>query len=433
MNRSDITRILINSYSCCPDLGSEPGMGWNWIVSLAQYCECFVISEGEFRHQVEKWLTIPNNKNIASHLHFYWLPIGGEDNNKSEHIRQMCRNQGDWRFYYFYRLWQKRAAICASEIVAAQEKISKPIQILHHLNMIGFREPGYLWRVSHKTGIPLVWGPINAKQGYPMAYVSNAPLRLRLFLFLKNSITRFQLLLSPRVRCMANTSSVIIAASSDAQQSISRYWHKESICINETGSSDVLMQSNLDSEVGSLPKDTFDILWCGRLYFGKHLELAIRAVSKTNLSNMVLHVVGGGEDHSYRELADKIGAKVVWYGQIPHSNVQEMMRKMDLLLFTSVFEGTPHVVLEAISNRLPVVCFKTCGQGDVVTNAVGATIPISSPEQSSRDFANVLIDLWKHPEIRKNMQNNCLARAKELSWDNKAKQMLEIYKQCCKS
>lgn len=70
-------RVLINSYACCPGLGSEPGMGWNWIISLAQHCECFVISEGEFRLQVEQWLASSENKSVAQHIHFYWLPIGG--------------------------------------------------------------------------------------------------------------------------------------------------------------------------------------------------------------------------------------------------------------------------------------------------------------------------------------------------------------------
>ena len=42
-------RILINSYTCCPGMGSEQGMGWNWILSIARHCECHVITEGEYR------------------------------------------------------------------------------------------------------------------------------------------------------------------------------------------------------------------------------------------------------------------------------------------------------------------------------------------------------------------------------------------------
>ena len=41
--------ILINAYACSPDMGSEPGMAWNWCVNLANYCELHIITEGEFR------------------------------------------------------------------------------------------------------------------------------------------------------------------------------------------------------------------------------------------------------------------------------------------------------------------------------------------------------------------------------------------------
>ena len=424
-------RVLINSYACCPYMGSEPGMGWNWIISLAKYCECFVISEGEFRPQVEEWLSISENEAIASKLHFYWLPIGGTDADRSSRIRKMCWNQGDWRFYIYYRKWQQQAAKKADEIIAHQPS-NIPIQILHQLNMIGFREPGYLWRIARKYDIPLVWGPINAKEGFPMAYTQYATFRQRAFLYLKNAITQIQLSVMPRVRHMAEMSDAIVAASSDAQRSIEKYWHKPSVCINETGCPAPVSSPIIGSNDGKQQSKTFfDILWCGRLFFGKQLDVAVHAIAKTHNSDMRLHVVGGGDDWSYRQLADKLGVNIIWHGQVSHQQVQSLMQQMDCLLFTSVFEGTPHVVCEAIANSLPVVCYKTCGQGDVVTDEVGITVPLSNPQQSANDFAQALNYLSNNSEVRLRLKQNCPARALELSWDSKAKQMIEIYEKYC--
>lgn len=28
-------KILINAYACSPDMGSEPGIAWNWVSNLA--------------------------------------------------------------------------------------------------------------------------------------------------------------------------------------------------------------------------------------------------------------------------------------------------------------------------------------------------------------------------------------------------------------
>lgn len=88
--------VLVNAYAVSPAWGSEPGMGWNWVVNLAQYCNVFVITEGEWRTEIEETVEkLPQRGN----LHFYFNPV-------SERVRRMCWNQGDWRFYWHYRKWQ---------------------------------------------------------------------------------------------------------------------------------------------------------------------------------------------------------------------------------------------------------------------------------------------------------------------------------------
>ena len=64
--------ILINAYACSPEMGSEPGMAWNWCVNLAQHCELHIITEGEFRDKIETVLpTLPQGKN----MNFYYNPV----------------------------------------------------------------------------------------------------------------------------------------------------------------------------------------------------------------------------------------------------------------------------------------------------------------------------------------------------------------------
>ena len=46
--------VLVNAYAVSPAWGSEPGMGWNWVVNLARYCNVFVITEGEWRGEIEE-------------------------------------------------------------------------------------------------------------------------------------------------------------------------------------------------------------------------------------------------------------------------------------------------------------------------------------------------------------------------------------------
>lgn len=424
--------ILINAYACSPGMGSEPGMAWNWCVNLAKYCELHIITEGEFREKIEGSLTpassskregsdMPVNgygltETQIRNLHFYWNPIGGDDDRRCAKIRQMCWNQGDWRFYKYYKQWQWKTYLMAKDICGKRH-----IDILHQLNMIGFREPGYLWKIKDT---PLVWGPVDAKEAFPVEYLDGAGWKAKAFMNLKNLITKWQLRHSARVRMMVNRASAVVSASSNSQRTFKRYFCIESPLINETG-----CYVAEKSETESMHKETFDLLWVGKMDFRKQFALAIRAVAMAFHHDLRLHVVGSGDVSAYQKEAEKLGIMdlCIWHGAVSHEEVQRIMQQSDLFFFTSVAEGTPHVVLEAIGNNLPVLCFDTCGQGDSVDDKVGIKVPLTNPQQSVKDFAEKIEYLYSHRDALKRMSDNCKERQKELSWDEKALTMVRLY------
>lgn len=424
-------KILINSYTCCPDMGSEQGMGWNWIVNLARYCELHVISEGEYRSQVEAASTwdcgdasvneYGLTKEQCDHLHFYWIPICGDDPDLCNKVRSMCWNQGDWRFYIYYKTWQQQVADKALEICRQEQ-----IDVLHQLNMIGFREPGFLWQVSQQTGIPFVWGPIDAKEGFPVNYAQEATISTKAFLWLKNKITQWQLAHDKRVRLAAQTASVVVSSTSNSVRAFLKYQKMQTVLLNETG----CHLHDIPVKDKSMKK-RFDLLWVGKLDFRKQLGLALRIMAVWKCPDAYLHVVGGSleEEEPYKQKARELGIEkqIVWHEKVPHKTVQVLMRQSDVLLFTSVAEGTPHVVLESIANNLPVVCFDTCGHGDSVNEKVGVKIPLSNPRQSVKDFVKELDRLYNDRLLLNEMSSNCHVRQRELSWDSKVHTMIDLY------
>ena len=407
-------KILINAYACSPGMGSEPGMAWNWVSNLAKFCELYIITEGEFREKIEAVVpTLEQGRN----MHFYYNPV-------SDEIRKMCWNQGDWRFYKYYREWQWKTYLLAKDICNEVK-----IDVLHQLNMIGFREPGYLWKLSKENGVPFVWGPVDAKDKFPVAYLDSASIKTKLFMRLKNFLTTIQLKHSGRVREAARQASVVFSASSNSQRSFKNYMKIDSLLLNETGC--YLQEHPL---VDKSQKQTFDVLWVGKLDFRKQLALALWTIAAVGSHLVRFHIVGGGDAEHYKQLAIDLGIAdwCVWHGAVSHDEVQVLMQQLDVFFFTSVAEGTPHVVLEAIGNNLPVVCFDTCGQGDVVNDKVGRKIPLTKPMQSVQDFAKALKDLEKNRDLLKQMSDNCKQRQMELSWENKAKTMVEWYEKVVK-
>ncbi len=402
-------KILINAYACSPNMGSEPGMAWNWVSNLAKFCELYIITEGEFKEKIEDVVpTLEQGKN----MHFYYNPV-------SDEIRKMCWNQGDWRFYKYYKEWQWKTYLIAKDICSKQN-----IDVLHQLNMIGFREPGYLWKLSKESGVPFVWGPVDAKDKFPVAYLGGASMKTKLFMRLKNFLTVWQLKHSKRVRQAASQASVIFSASSNSKESLKKYMAIDSPLLNETGC--YVQEHPL---IDKSQKETFDVLWVGKLDFRKQLGIALQSVAIADNENIRLHIVGGGDAEPYKQLANTLGVtdKCIWHGAVSHDEVQSIMQNSDVFFFTSVAEGTPHVVLEAIGNNLPVVCFDTCGQGDAVNENVGRKIELSTPMQSVHEFARVLKELERNRDLLKQMSENCKQRQLELSWEEKAKTMVKWY------
>lgn len=403
--------VLINAYAVSPNWGSEPGMGWNWIINIAKHCNVFVITEGEWRKEIEEEVAkLTQRENI----HFYYNPL-------PDKVRKMCWNQGDWRFYWYYAKWQKITLAIAQEIIA-----NKRIDVIHQLNMIGFREPGYLWKIKD---IPLVWGPVGGIANIPTAYLKGAGWKMNLFCRLKNFISDIQFRFHPRVRAAVNRSTMI-AAMREVQEATKKVYGKEIPVINETGTypSDVSAEKTVSKD-----KNVLNVLWVGKFDYRKRLDIAMKAVAATNIRNIHLTVCGTGSPeqiNEYQELGDtlNISLQLTWMGKVDHDRMSDIMKASDLLLFTSLSDATSTVVLEAISVNLPVLSFAACGFGPLVNDFAGKCVEFTEPYQSIADFARALVYFYKNRDKLDEISAQEAANSHTLSWDYKGQQISRIYR-----
>lgn len=402
--------VLINAYAVNPYWGSEQGMGWNWVINIAKHCNVYVITEGEFRKNIEDAVaSLPQKDN----LHFYYNPL-------PDKVRKMCWNQGDWRFYWYYRKWQKRTLKIAQQIMAENR-----IDVIHQLNMIGFREPGYLWKIK---GVTFVWGPIGGMELMPMEYLADASIKQRLFNSLKNNINRYQYLHSSRVRSAIQRANVLISAVKGVHDVIEKYYQKESILINETGvdiDSDIIRKKSNSNE-------PFKIIWVGKFDFRKQLPIALRAVIAMNRRDVEFHICGAGSNEVTEEMKHMaevggIASQCHWHGNVPHDRILVMMASSDIMLFTSIMEATSTVVLEAITVGLPVLCFNTCGFGPIVKDFAGITVELSDPNKSVQDFARELLRLYKNRTLLDGISTKILEKRFCLTWESKAHTLSLLY------
>ncbi len=130
-----------------------------------------------------------------------------------------------------------------------------------------------------------------------------------------------------------------------------------------------------------------------------HLLRAIEIVVKTAapLGRPVKAVIAGpdgGCEAELRAQATQLGIadRVAFLG--PRSDVPELLRALDVFAFTSIIEGMPFAVLEAMAMGLPIVA-TPAGSIPEVIDGNGYLVSLLQSE----DPANALIALMEHPEL----------------------------------
>ncbi len=399
-------KILINCYACSPYKGSEPGMGWNFVRCLSKMHELHIITESKFQPDLEKYFAEHPEDRKACHFYF----IRKERHKKLRKI---------WppSYYWFYRKWQKEALRLARELDSKEH-----FDLVHHLNMVGFREPGYLWRMDK----PLVWGPTGGMHQSPWVLLPYIGFYGMLYYGIRNILNLKDIYLKKLPRKMAERSNVIIAATQDAHDAIKDVWKKDSVIIPEVGLVDsALTECNDRDWDGNLK-----IVWTGQHTPAKALNFLLEALSQCrNASNMELHVLGQGKyTNRWKKMAAKMGVdNIIWHGRIPRDQAIDIMKSCDVLCITSLADLTSSVLLEGLSYGLPVIALNRFGFANAITDECGIKIDIYSKKQVVNDYAKSLDLLYEDTEKRQALSKGAYERAKAFSWDHKAKIIDEIY------
>jgi glycosyltransferase involved in cell wall biosynthesis len=411
MNSNDNSlKVLISSFACGPNWGSEIGMGWNWVKYMSNYCQLIIITEKWFEGDITIALLSLKTKYKPR---FNYIDIGDKG-------RSYFWEQGSYSFYKYYKIWQKKSLKLAQNILSEEK-----IDIIHQLNLIGFREPGYLWMLSVKK--PFIWGPIGGFNQIPFRYIWSLDLKNLLFYSLKNILHYSQVYFHIRVRRAFKHAHLILADSSSTKKIIERVYRKNVVLMNETGATIHLSHQPKQFMIDGVLK----LIWIGKIQGLKALPIALKVIRKLiNDHKITLTIVGDGPDEKQlKALTTKMGLDdfVCFIGKIPNKNVLEIMQNHDIFFFTSLKEGTPHVILEALSCGLPVVCHDACGHGDIINDSCGIKIPMVSYSKSITLFSNAIKHIYNNPNLLMNYRLGCLNRIKEVSWEVKSNEMYNYY------
>lgn len=408
-------RVLLSAFGFSPYRGSEAAVGWNIARELAKLHDVTVIT-GAVRYGENDW-----SRYVAENGTVKGLTV--EYVNPSICVRffdQIHRLPGCWAFYYLaYRLWQKQAYRRAKELTT-----QKPFDVIHQLNMIGYREPGYLWKLN----VPFVWGPIGGGPNEPWAYRCLFSKSGRIKVGLRTILNELQKRCCLRARHAASCAKKLWAVT-DADEAMIRWvWGRSCERMVETGAV-LRTEGYVRLRNAQAP---LCLVWSGIHTSRKALPILLHALARLSGMDIRVDILGEGpETVLWKRLAQTLGVGhlLSWLGRLPHDEALHVMSRAHVLAFPSLKEGTPHVVLEALSLGLPVICHDACGMGTVVTDQCGVKIPLKNPEASIAGFTEALRQLLEHPERVKELSCGALARAKELTWAAKAVEISRGYEE----
>jgi glycosyltransferase involved in cell wall biosynthesis len=129
-----------------------------------------------------------------------------------------------------------------------------------------------------------------------------------------------------------------------------------------------------------LPTERRVVGWVGRLTAEKGAEIFLAAGARLREEPPLLSIIGDGpQRRSLAALATQLGldSRIRWHGQI--AEAARLLRAFDAVVLSSWTEGTPMILLEAISAGVPVVSTAVGGIPDVVGDREALLVPPGDP------------------------------------------------------
>lgn len=360
-------RILVSAYSCGPNRGSEPGVGWGAATALAAHAEVHVLTTFEFREAIEQAVAdggVPKNL----HFHFFDLPGAGWWW-KHGHLR--C-------IQFHYSLWQRFAG--------------RAVRLLHrkyrfdaaqHVTFVRYWSPSCL----RNSGIPYVFGPVAGADLPPRELVREYPFRQR-FVFLARKLVRWIGERNPAtLRTLRNAAHVFAATPATRERCLSlgvpadRVSLCQAIALSETEFGFLSLFPEVQNPV---------FFGMGLLIHRKRFDLAIRAFAEAALPGSRLVLIGGGPDESrLRNLAVRlnVGERVEITGFLSRAEAWRKMSECAVMLHPCDLESGGCAVQEALAAGRPVIALNMGGPSLMVDSTVGALVSPGPSSQIVRDMA----------------------------------------------
>ncbi len=398
-------RIAIITYDISPTRGSEASVSWNFVSKMSRHVHLTVIY-GRGDSEIDDYIAEHPLANVD------WMGIQKKD---VEHFGRGLRQ--DYYFSLYYRQWHKEAAGIVGRLVA-----DKKIDLIHYLNPIGFKEPGWCWQIK---SVPYVWGPVQGVDNRPLKLHRALGAKGTMFAIVRRIVHNSLFRYFSRVRKAFRRADTIFGATPATVNGLRKYHHRDAIYLPENG----IPAMETDKPIEFTGNEPLRMIWIGGLDVKrKAVGLLLDALLKVQAKNWEISLFGDGSlSPANAEKAAKLGEKVKLCGKVPRTEVQSAMQHSHLHIISSLGEATTTVLFETMAKAVPTMTLDHCGMSGVVCNKCGIKIPIESYDNVTSHMAAEIDRLIANPERITTLSKGVLECSKRFLWDNRISLFLDTY------
>lgn len=405
-------RILLHAYQLSPYRGSEYSVAWNYIMEMGKEHSITVLYGANGNHMgdldpVEDYRKLIGSRDITF-VPIPCTPLMTFLNQLNKH------NIFVYSFYFAYHLWEKAAFRKAKQLIREQQ-----YDLIHFLGPIGYREPGFLWKLP----LPYLWGPLGGFDNDPRVFQYKMPWTGKIKNLFRSLFNTWQQKYSLSVRHAMRRSDNVLAASTSFADAIRRNYGLEACVIPENGIIDIASAEFLTSR--DFTSDPFNMLWIGTIDYRKNLKVMLDALLLLPFpkDRWNLTVIGNGplkaEMQTYAEQKG-IADRIRWTGNIPRNEVLQYFRDAHCHVISSSREGNPTTIWEAMSHGVPTITFDHCGMHDTICDSCGIRVPIPREySQLTQGLAAAIDKLYSDRALLKKLSYGAIDCAKKFTFDRR--------------
>jgi glycosyltransferase involved in cell wall biosynthesis len=398
-------RVLLSAYACEPNFGSEPGVGWNWVIGYAKKgYDVWVVTRPMHKYAIEEEMLKEQYRELRGKIKFLYHDVSFWE-----------RKRGAKGTQIHYLLWQM-------DITKVVYKLVRQIDFdfIHHVTFATVRQPSFLGIFK----IPFIFGPVAGGENTPWRLRESYPLKGQLYDLLRDLLNKL-IYIDPLMHLTFSKASLIYVTSNETLKLVPKNYRKKVRVQLAIGSEETYADGNLLLPIKNPNQEALKVLYVGNLLYLKGVHLAIKGFSQFNkkFPNSHLTIIGQGSDSPWlKDIARscQLEQQITWKVKMNREDLFEEYRKYDVLLFPSLRDSGGMVVLEAMSKGLPVICLDLGGPGQIVDETCGIKIPTYKQKEIDIESA---ISLALEKFVSNNYMVNIISegaakKARNFLWDN---------------